>query len=572
MKARQLAAAAGDRQLQAAIDTNISWLYSMMGDLPDAIQAIESALQALPKDQPSPYLARILAQRATLYSSSGRLARAAELFAAAYREADRRQDDGARIQLLDAYGRDLLEFGDLKRAEAVLTEAYRLRLACRRPVNDICYRNLAMLRLAQGDLDGARVLINRAFEAARASRQASPPWSLYYERARVENACGHREQALADLGAALENIHDLRLDLLPADAVRTRAGVWLQRVYDEFIKTAVALYREQARPELARLAFQAAEQNRARSLRESLEESERLRNRLPGRYWELVDRLSQAENTLFRARDAEAIALVGRLRHQLNELEVEAGLRVAGGESNLEPCSPGSLQRTLPASEALLAFYLSEPRSYIWALTGKHFELRTLPGRGELEGRVRRFRAAVAAGSPEAARLGARLYQTLFGTLSPEIRSQPHWSLVLDGCLFEVPFPALVVETGEAGPTFLVERYALGILPGASFAMAPETEDWWGPLVAVGDPISNTADPRLASARRSRSSSVLAGADGVECGGRRGRSACAAARPPGWQRQRGAPLRGRVPEPGPRGPFPSRSGGHARAAAPGPCP
>ena len=69
-----------------------------------------------------------------------------------------------------------------------------------------------------------------------------------------------------------------------------------------------------------------------------------------------------------------------------------------------------------------------------------------------------RFREAIVSDGPggESAgeRLGADLYQRLFGSLSPADAAKTSWLLSLDGALFELPFGALVTGYQNGQPVY----------------------------------------------------------------------------------------------------------------------
>jgi tetratricopeptide (TPR) repeat protein len=101
LQAEKLANATKNRELQATLLTNISWLYTVMGAYPDAMTAIERAIGMLPAAARSSYLARMLAQKATLHSRMGEISKAEEVLGRAFREADRSGDVRAQIGMLE---------------------------------------------------------------------------------------------------------------------------------------------------------------------------------------------------------------------------------------------------------------------------------------------------------------------------------------------------------------------------------------------------------------------------------------------------------------------------------------
>ena len=58
-------------------------------------------------------------------------------------------------------------------------------------------------------------------------------------------------------------------------------------------------------------------------------------------------------------------------------------------------------------------------------------------------------------------RLGADLYQRLFGSLDPADAAKTSWLLSLDGALFDLPFAALVSGYENGQPVYAAERHSI---------------------------------------------------------------------------------------------------------------
>ena len=488
----------GDDELMAVLQFNMSVVYDLTGSSTDAAVAVDQALKSFPKGGAPRFYARILAQKAVIDARRGALHRAVQTVGRALRAADRAGDVGLQTDVLEYFGLALLLRGHTEEAAPFLVESYRLLKMNSRPVPDSCYRNLSMLYLAEGNPRLALVLMERAFDAAGKSQSPVAPWTLYYRRALIYREIGDHVSALADFESAMNSISDLRLGLLPADAVRIGSGVVLSAVYRDYVNEAMSQYLAGGSRALARRAFVAADQGRAAALRESADEFGASRERLPDEYWKTLDELKTTEQArmLGRRFDAGATAL---LRHRLTELEVEAGLADGGPTPSSAPVSLDLLQRRLGRREALLAFRFGPDEGYLWALTSESLDGYRIDGIGKLATKVAAFLSALASRDRAAARIGAELYTTLFGDLNANVRSKPEWVLVLDGSLFELPFAALVSGNGPHGPRYLAEEHSVRITPAASFLTAPDRECWSGPFVGIGDPIYNTADPRWRS-------------------------------------------------------------------------
>jgi CHAT domain-containing protein len=507
LEARRLAAASGDQKIVAVLSANISSLYIIQGAFDEAEQSIREALQAIPTDQ-SQDVARILLLRAQLFVLKGEAGQALPVFRETLAQADSEGDAETFGEALDLLAEAHLAGAELQAADEVLGNAFRLRWLRKEAVPDDLYGTLALLRLAQGNLSAADHFANEAFAAARRTASPAPVWWLYYCRAKVRLAQGSLQEAYRDIEEAFRYTRDLRLGLLPADSIRTRAGIDVQAVSDLYSEIAIRLHLETKKEEPARAAFEAAEQNRAAGLRESLRDSEQIRNRLSTEYWEALRRLTEAEAQRFQSDTLELRRKTERLRHELTELEIEAGLKTPDARHLGSPAVPvkvADIQGALSPSETLFSFILGEADSYLWTLTRDRFEFYRLGDRRRLEAAVRRYRECLQGrdGQEFTAR-GKRLYQMLFGQVSPAFVDKPDWLLLLDGPLFELPFAGLMVgpsqksaaETSQPAFEFLAQRHSVRVIPSAAMLLAPRRKQWNGPFVAVGDPVYNTADPR----------------------------------------------------------------------------
>jgi CHAT domain-containing protein/Tfp pilus assembly protein PilF len=490
LEARTRARAAKDEKLASLLSVNIAWLYRAQGALAEAETTLREALEGTPAAEAYALLADIRARNGDPEGAFRAFSRAVEL-------ADDAGDHATAVRVLDWFGDALLRDRRLAEAETVLLESYRRRVLSRIQVPALCYRNLALLKLAQGDLASARRLIDRAFEAARGGAGLIPLWSLYFSRARIRLAQGRFEEALADVGQATGLIQSLRLACLPADTFRTSAGAELQEVYALGVEAAARLYERTRSPAFARTAFEMAELNRAVGLRETLHQFDRIRDRLPPEYWETLKQLSDAESLQFREPGESVKGRIERLRLRLTELETKAGLADRSPGSGPAPASAERIQAALGAGEALFSFHLGAERAYLWAVTRRQFEFHRLGSAAGLAERIAEFRRAVTGSRDSETRgIGQALFSDLFGRVGRAILLQPDWLLLVEGALFELPFAALIETSAGRPPAYLIERHSVRLLPGAAMLLTPEQEAWRGPMVALGDPVYNYADQR----------------------------------------------------------------------------
>jgi CHAT domain-containing protein len=183
----------------------------------------------------------------------------------------------------------------------------------------------------------------------------------------------------------------------------------------------------------------------------------------------------------------------------------------------IAPVQPALLENTrrlLDDSSAIFSFQLGDGNSWLWALDRDGLALYPLPGRAEVEAQASAAALAIHQDAGPNSPVTARLWQTLFGQLAPRFHARLRWLVALDrgstlsdsmnrftagGLPFEAPLAALA-DASRQPPAFLAERHVVEIIPGAAYWVQSSERAPAPPapvFVGVGDPIYNTADPRL---------------------------------------------------------------------------
>ena len=494
------AKAAGDSSAAAVFDVNIAALYSEMGELESATQWMQNALTRLNQKDRREQGPRIIIQLATLQARQKRMEEARRLFAQGIAEADAAGDVELAANGWNRYGEEYLKQADLDRAEGPLLEAYRIR-ELHRLALDSSFRTLGRLRLEQGDLASASLLLDRAAELASRPKGPIPTWDVYHYRGRVRLAQGRLREALDDLRIAVRLARDWRWSAPPEDAMRIGAEGWLEQVHSGLVEAGNRLYQQTADRALIRETFEAAEENRASSLRALIRAREtEVRKSLPPEYWEALARLQRAEVQALRS-TAAGTEEVQAARADLVRIESGLGPLVKPLPAELLE----STRRALDRDTVLLSFHLGREVSWLWAVDHDNLALFELPARDVIAAQVGKSVEAIRQGRAD----DSGLSQTLFGQLPPHLQSKARWLLALDETLFEAPIPAL--ENGRG--TRLAERHVVEIIPGAGFWVEANARPLAPPaplFVGVGDPIYNGADNRLAkSSSRTRASLAL---------------------------------------------------------------
>jgi tetratricopeptide (TPR) repeat protein len=509
LEAHRQAEAINDRSAAAIFDVNIASLYSELGELDAASEWMQGTIRRL-NGKERRHLPKILIQLATLRARQDRMPEARQLFDQGIEAADRAGDLSLYANGWNRLGEEYLKRGELALAEAPLLEAYRVRKLNRLAL-DASYRSLGRLRLEQGDLTSAAALLDRAVELSAQPQGSIPTWDLYHYRGRVRMAQGRLRDAMGDLRIAVRLARDWRWNMPPDDASRMGTEGWLELVHSALAEAGNRLYLETREPALIRETFEAAEENRAGSLRAVLSRGRWVDpSGLPPAYWETLARLQRAEVQALRTPDARIQETVAGVRAELVRMELALGPAVARLPSALLERT----RRALDDESALLSFQLGDRISWLWAVDREGLALYALPARAEVESQSQAAANAIRQDSVPGGDGPARLWRTLFGQLAARFQHKTRWLVALDrgstladsqgrftagGLPFEAPLAALQ-DSSRQPPAYLAERHAIQIIPGAGYWVEARSRTSEAPaplFVGVGDPIYNTADPRL---------------------------------------------------------------------------
>jgi CHAT domain-containing protein len=508
LEAQRIAAAVGDREMYATLAMNIASMRVVTGDRKLAAMGLQTAAAALPQN--AEHLHQLLIQLGFIHAQSGDFDRALPYFEKGLAEADRRGDERMVAKALDHLGYQYLRQNRLEEAEACLIEAYRRRLMRRDPELAVSYPKLGMLRLAQGDAVSASNLLHVALAAKSLTSSAFPAAELHYSNALVKRKLGRDDEALTELREAFKWSRSWRRGVLPSDSARTASGIGLlQNMLDTFLDTAADVQLDQRREDLAEEMFQATEEQRAASLRESIDAQGQLADHLPPEYPETLARLRAAEVAVMREESTDSKRLVTALLNEIAEMETRAGLQLVPREtSSGNPFSRRAVQRRLSPAQVLFSIHAGQEQSYLWAITAEKSWLYRLAGKQHLLDLARHLSFAVNAESTQsAASWGARLYGELFGGVGEWAVEKPEWLVVLDTPLFEAPLAALVMPGAGTNQTeYVIERHSLRLLPGVWALLGEEgttpaskeahSKAGAGGFLGLGDSVYNKADSR----------------------------------------------------------------------------
>jgi len=485
LEARSMARAQNDAETDASANVNLAAIYIAIGEGDAAAESLAAAAAIMPAGNPN--RARLLAQRARLEYRRGGGAAATELMLGALSAAQSAGDLGVEGLIWDDLAMSRMEEGDLDGAESALANEYRLWVLFHTPNPEYLDLRIAQLRLLQGRASESLSWLKRAEIHSRKSPGSMMPHEREHDVALALEAMGRRGEALQAARRAWRWSAEWRQEALPAQAAQMVADVTQAELAAIYARLAGGAEEHQED------VFLAVEGSRAASLRYAILNRPVMRERLGPEYRRvLMEWRSRTARWLNGGGGGEEPKEIGVLRARLAEIEIGAGLPEAVAE-RMGSSLVRQLGRRLGAGAVLFSFQLGEPESHVWLLTAEGVKQARLPGRAELRKQVERFRESIEANDGAAPELGARLYEVLFGFAPRAAREASRWYLSLDDELLALPFGALQPSAGQ----WLVEVHRLSVVPSALWLLRETAPRASGRLLAVGDAVHNSADPRL---------------------------------------------------------------------------
>ena len=327
----------------------------------------------------------------------------------------------------------------------------------------------------------------------------------------VAARAGDIRLALKEAHAAIDALESLRVSIAATDQLAHFTAVQ-QSSYDRAIALHLRRYAEKPDSDDDLRAFELVAATRARTLAERLESPE---SRVDGaendpqrdRYSEQRRRTSDLANTYYghlekgRAKEAEDAAVQYQLaRAQLDSMERKLfGVRSARREADALP----ALQASLSRGALLLAYWLGNDASRVWAVTHDAVESHSLPARGEIESLARRVYGALGRSepaSPDDAANRDRLSGMLLASVT-RLDEFPDLYVSADGVLNYLPFAALASPTATADArSALVDTHGIVSLPALAKPGAQQ-ESAVRPargIAVFADPVYAPTDDRFA--------------------------------------------------------------------------
>jgi CHAT domain-containing protein len=374
-------------------------------------------------------------------------------------------------------------------------EAFRIRSTYGEKARLRDALQLAMLLRDAKDLDGAASLLKVAKDLDPANRTPMHLFLLDREEARIGIARGNFGEALGPLRSALARARSWRMEVLPTDSAFLNFEAYLSgEIHSSFLRAILENDFPLQQAGVAKESFWVAEEARFASMRAAQFPAAQFTERLPSQYWSKLDRFHKLQAGAFAGKSISRSELA-TIEQQLNELELEVGLRIPHAGDDAAPAFE-EWRRQLPRGEAVFSYYLADPYSVAWIVTSDKIEVRRIASKTKLKALVEQFRREIMDPSQNGiSSAGMELSGQLFGEYIALLRTIPFWTMVLDQELSSLPIAALPVN--GPGSKYLVEEHSLRVVPSAIFISKSPEQSWTGRIMGVGDAVYNSADPRV---------------------------------------------------------------------------
>jgi len=294
---------------------------------------------------------------------------------------------------------------------------------------------------------------------------------------------GRLEEALGRIDQSLAGIENMRSATANYELRTTHLAI--KREYAELqVEILMRMFERDRDSKYAERALAATEKARARQLVDLLADARVRKPEVAGPLAAEEEDLRQKVEGLEQRRpdldenDAEPALIArladeeGRLLARIEQLKAEA--RQANPRySQLEPAQTldvAGMEKQLQSGDALLVYWLAEPRSFLWVLSRGRSDSFILPARSKIAPLARRYVDLVSSPNPHDLDAGREAGRALADQILAPARlalAGTRWIVVADGALQRVPFAALPNPASPAGVPVL-ERIEVVHVPSAT--------------------------------------------------------------------------------------------------------
>jgi CHAT domain-containing protein/Tfp pilus assembly protein PilF len=387
-----------------------------------------------------------------------------------------------------------------------------------------------------GELDRALGYHEQALKLSEAAEDTFGRLSAFYRIAECLRQMGKFDEALGRTSSALEAIESMRSSVANS-GLRASYFASVREQYELFIDLLMRPERQNGSLSDAVRALEASERSRARTLIDNISETRvSIKEGVDPKQLEreaslralldaAVERYTQLRTTNPKAPTLQQLSDdVQRLTSEYEELQGQIRVRSPRYAALVQP-EPLKLREiqneVLDGNSLLLEYSVGEENTYLWAVTREEFSSYVLPGRLEIDKKVRRlreliaarvtlpnekpadFQARVKAAEEQYPQVAAELSQMLLGPVAGKLGTN-RLVVVGEGVLQYLPFGALPTPQSAltSSPVPLVVEHEIVNLPSAStLAVIRREAPMRGmpdrTLAVFADPVFEAQDSRV---------------------------------------------------------------------------
>lgn len=551
-QASTLYKALGDRKGEANTFSNTAWIF---GELGDNQKSLEMYLQA---EETYRALGRVesvtISNIGTAYAKVGQYERALEYHFRALEMRGAANARGPRAITLSNIGNCYYYLGNRQKALDFYTQAMALMQELKNDYYTATTTDhVGVAYHKMRDYQQALSYFNRALTLRRTVGDQRGVAASLVHIARLERDRGNLMEARNLIEEALERIENLR-NKVASPRLRATYFASVQQYRESYIDLLMRMHKQSPSEEFVRVAFNAHETGRARSLLELLKEaSTELRHGVDQTLLERERSLGQsiADKAANQMRllsgehtEEQAVAVSREIAELTGEYEqVQARIRETSPRyAELVKPVPLKIEeiqkRVLDKDTVLLEYSIGEQKSFVWAVTPDSIKMYELPKRAVIEPLARRVyelliarnqnlsketleqrRQRLNLADAEYPKAAANLSEIILGPVASELGNK-RLLIVSDGMLQFVPFAGLPDPAATDSRALIVDHEIVtapsasvvaSLRQGNSNRKAPAKT-----LAVLADPVFSNDDPRVSRSRSGqRTTEISASAHAV---------------------------------------------------------
>lgn len=355
----------------------------------------------------------------------------------------------------------------------------------------------ALLLQRRREYANALAAAEKAIAASEAARYPTARIDALSAAMTIQAKQGRRKEALAYGLRAIDAIESLHAHL-DAERLGPAWSARTQEVYAKLAEIMLANHQRGRQPGELWAALEVIERSRAISLRQQFSAPASVVRQVEQSH--VLATLSEIANQNARlGNEAGGSGLPLAYYHEHDLLTLS---RLAGIDDIPvpPPLSANQLQGSLNADQAVLYYFFSKGRAYLFLLSRTTIELFDLGARHRVETLAAKVRQAAAGRTTTLVDAMRELSAAILP--ATELTAAKEWILVGDGSLHAVPFSALHVGSATAPYQPAIARHSIAVVPSLStyFMRKPgKPAKYPTELAVLADPVFGSTNRQLAS-------------------------------------------------------------------------